>query len=49
VLNLTELEVAGSKTTKSKYETLMACGASKMIKLIDVDSKRTESAGLRTC
>jgi hypothetical protein len=41
--------VAGSKRTRSKYETLIAGGASEMIKLIDVDSKRTESAGLITC
>jgi len=34
--------MAGSKWTRSKYETLIAGGASEMIKLIDADSKRFE-------
>jgi hypothetical protein len=34
--------VVGSKRTKSKYETLIAGGASEKINLIDADSKRFE-------
>jgi hypothetical protein len=37
--------VEGSKRTKSKYETLIAGGASEMIKLIDVDSKELKAPG----
>jgi len=49
VLIAAELKVAGSKRTMSKYETLIAGGASEILKLIDVDSKSAESAGLITC
>ena len=40
-----ELKMAGSKWTRSKYETLIAGGASEMIKLIDVDSKELKAPG----
>jgi hypothetical protein len=42
---ITELRVAGSKRTRSKYETLIAGGASEMIKLIDIDSKELKAPG----